>query len=584
MKKCASWCNKIILFLDKAPLWIVGIGLYLIVFSLFFYMGEQTVFEIHDQLDETIMFYLLPARHLFERGADIFPEMLGGIQASAVQPADMLALPLYRYLPTITAFLIQYSYVFLLGFFGMYFCVRELTKSSILALGMGGLFCMIPSAPVHGLSVYGIPLIFYAYICLYKKKNIIISLVLVAVFGFTSHLVYTGYVVLGFCLLAVFILLLRKEECKWLSIGFLELLCINLFTNRGLITELLFHNASYISHREESIKYGMPFWDGVKECFVNSAQHGYSYHKYLIVPIILLLAAGCFRRKNKEIRVVHNMALMGFGLLILIALFYGLCNSQIAADFRNNISGFLRYFQIECFYWIYPAGWYIEFALAFAVLWMDNGLENAEKPTWIPTLSLIVMVVILIPTMGLIMSNSNYYRHLYQMKYGTNRTGHITWEKYYAEDLMEELEQAIGKDMSTYRVAHLGISPTPALVHGFYTVDGYSNNYSLDYKHRFREVIAEEIEQIEETRIYFDDWGNRCYLFNSFIGTYYRMPKNSGVTFQGLQFDMDSLKELDCEYIFSGAEILDAERMGLDFLGYYETENSYWGIWLYELN
>ena len=44
---------------------------------------------------------------------------------------------------------------------------------------------------------------------------------------------------------------------------------------------------------------------------------------------------------------------------------------------------------------------------------------------------------------------------------------------------MQEIDDAIGRDKSTYRVAHLGVSPAPALMHGFYTVDGYSNNYPL---------------------------------------------------------------------------------------------------------
>lgn len=63
---------------------------------------------------------------------------------------------------------------------------------------------------------------------------------------------------------------------------------------------------------------------------------------------------------------------------------------------------------------------------------------------------------------------------------------------------MQEIDDAIGRDKSTYRVAHLGISPAPSLMHGFYTVDGYSNNYSLEYKHRFREVIAAELEKMRK--------------------------------------------------------------------------------------
>lgn len=36
-----------------------------------------------------------------------------------------------------------------------------------------------------------------------------------------------------------------------------------------------------------------------------------------------------------------------------------------------------------------------------------------------------------------------------------------------------------------------------------------------------------------------------------------------------------------CEHLFSCDEIESAEALGLDFWGYYETENSYWGIYLY---
>ena len=152
-----------------------------------------------------------------------------------------------------------------------------------------------------------------------------------------------------------------------------------------------------------------------------------------------------------------------------------------------------------------------------------------------------------------------------------------------AEDLMQEIDDAIGRDKSTYRVAHLGISPAPALMHGFYTVDGYSNNYPLEYKHRFREVIAPEIEKNEEVRVYFDTWGNRCYLFNSITGNYMRLQKGNTLVYEGLEFDMEALRELGCEYLFSGAEIGDADRMSMELVGYFETEDSYWGIWVYRL-
>lgn len=175
------------------------------------------------------------------------------------------------------------------------------------------------------------------------------------------------------------------------------------------------------------------------------------------------------------------------------------------------------------------------------------------------------------------------YLNVNQINNGSGITGYISWESWFSEDLMQEIDDAIGRDKSTYRVAHLGISPAPALMHGFYTVDGYSNNYPLEYKHRFREVIAPEIEKNEEVRVYFDTWGNRCYLFNSITGNYMRLQKGNTLVYEGLEFDMEALRELGCEYLFSGAEIGDADRMGMELVGYFETEDSYWGIWVYRL-
>lgn len=140
---------------------------------------------------------------------------------------------------------------------------------------------------------------------------------------------------------------------------------------------------------------------------------------------------------------------------------------------------------------------------------------------------LVILAVCLLPTLQLLKVNSGMYLNVNQINNGSGITGYISWESWFSEDLMQEIDDAIGRDKSTYRVAHLGVSPAPALMHGFYTVDGYSNNYPLEYKHRFREVIAPEIEKNEEVRVYFDTWGNRCYLFNSITGNYMRLQRET---------------------------------------------------------
>lgn len=579
-RKLLGQLNKLILFLDKLPLWWSGLVLLVITFLPYFILGEGSVVEIHDQLDETIMTYVLHARHLGE-GLRVFPEMLGGVPTGGMQPSAPLFIPLYSFLPALTAFLVQYAIVFLAGFFGMYASVKELTGSSIIGTVSAGCFSLLPIQPIYGLSVLGVPLLLYAFLCLFQKKHEILSYILVVFFGLTTHLVLIGYVVLSFWLLALMVEGIRKRQKGGLIGGFLLLLGIYLVENRSLFIQLVLGNGDYISHREEQINYAQPFWESAKDLFLNSAQHAPSLHTYLILPILLLLVAGAViyrKRQHRQGRGWHCYlgALAGLALLIGIAILYGICKTQWVADMKNSMSGFLRYFQLERYYWLYPAGWYLELALVFGAWWKGERCGA-------PLVKLLLLFLILMPTLNEIKLSSHFYRNVNQMNNGSGVTGYITWESYYGEDLMEELEQAIGRDMSTYKIGHVGISPAPSLMHGFYTVDGYSNNYSLDYKHRFRRVIAQELAKSEQTRLYFDQWGSRCYLFNGATGSYWNVSKRDGVIYENLEFDMEALESLGCDYLFSGGEIANARELGLDFMGYFEKENSYWGIWLYRL-
>lgn len=596
--------NHIISGLDNLPLWWVGLVLTAVALIPNLILGEGSVFTVHDQLDESMMNYVLTARH---PGESIIPEMLGGINAGGLAPSAVLFALLYGVMPPFYAFLCTYGLLIICGFLGMYFAVRELVESSILACLSAGIFCMLPLYPVYGLSQMGIPLILYAFICLWKKKNIPLALGLTVLFGLTSHLVYTGYAVLGLWLLALTVTTILRSSIflgssvsgsdipdgsgpgikralfpKWCCAGFVTLLATYILTNLNLMAEILLGRTldgqpGYVSHREEMVNSAMPFWRAVKDVFVNSAQHAFTYHKKLILPIlILLILSGIFyKRLDKRAAGQYRLALGGMLVLILIAVFYGICKSGPVTDWKNSVTGFMHYFQMERFYWLYPAGWYLEFALAFSVWWTAGSRQRA--------LQCVVLALVLLPTADTVLHNSYFYMNVNQKNNGSGITGYISWESYYAENLMAQLEEAIGRDMTTYRVAHLGISPAPSLMHGFYTVDGYSNNYPLEYKHTFRRVIAAELDKAPETAVYFDKWGNRCYLFNSQTGNYWMLERGSDAVYKGLQFDMAALADLGCEYLFSGGEIADADRMGLKSMGYFETEDSYWGIWLYAL-
>ncbi len=580
-KKPLGFLNRFFTWLDGAPLWLAGFPLMAVLFAPYLILKQGSVFPVHDQLDETLLTYVLNARHLFDSGT-VFPEILGGIGKSGMQPSAVLFIPLYCLFTPLTAFLIQYLAVCASGFWGMYGSVKKLSGSGILALAMAGCFCMLPVQPIYGLSIMGVPLLLYAFLLLSERRHTAAAYGLIVFFGLTTHLVLIGYAVLCFWLLVILIRLIQKRRNLHVNCGFALLTAVYLIVNYRLFAELLLGQRSYASHRDELVNAATAFWPTVKDVFFHGAQHVESLHDYLILPIVILLAGEgiyCLRMGKKgtlkpELIKTFRLALAGMAALIGIAFFYAICKSRPAVDFKNSMDGFLRYFQAERFYWLYPALWYLEFALVFGFLWKMPGAA------WYKTAALIL---VLFPTLNLIRVNSLFYMNINQINNGSGVTGYISWESFYSEDLMQRLEDAIGKEMSSYRVAHLGISPAPALMHGFYTVDGYSNNYPLAYKHRFRQVIAGELARNEEARVYFDCWGSRCYLFNSVTGTYWMLRKDSGVQYEDLAFDLDALKALGCQYLFSGAQIADAEEMGLTFSGYFDTEDSYWGIWLYEL-
>ena len=151
-------------------------------------------------------------------------------------------------------------------------------------------------------------------------------------------------------------------------------------------------------------------------------------------------------------------------------------------------------------------------------------------------------------------------------------------------NVFDSIKNHIGKDVKDYKVVSLGIYPAAASMNGFYTLDGFFQNYPLEYKHDFRKIIAGELEKSEHLREYFDYWGNKCYILTSEFPKEYKISKNADITIQNLEIDTAQLKAMGGDYIFSALPINNFEELSLTFEGNFDTPTSFWRIYLYKVS
>lgn len=568
-------------------------------------LGENAVFTYHDQLDGEMIAYILQAKNLFS--GDMLPEFMGGMSKTA------LTLPA----PIFVLLFLGENYCFALlamqligrvtGFLGMYLLARETAGVAWMAAVTGLLYGFLPFLPVYGLSQHGIPLLFWCMLQIRKGKKIAFSYGYVAFFALASSLVLVGFGLLGMLGLS----LIRE---LWLGRGkkgeragtmrvfaaFLFMLVIYVAENYRLLAQMLgLSGRGEISHKSDYTLEAVPFWNELGQKLVQGGQHSETFCSWLVGAVlaaVLISLAVCLtseRGRAVWAGAVKNQAsgrkLKYVGICLgwnsFFALSGALWNGSSGVALRR-VLGVFGAFQMDRILWIAPCLWYLAAVCAAAFLW---DLWNSQKTVFHKMMAGAVWIVLAVAS-GLtgirILLASDIKANVQKLR--SDDYAMLSYSDYYAVGVMEQvrdfLEEQTGKKQDAYHVVSLGIDPAAALYHGFYCLDGYSNHYALDYKYRFRRVIAPELDKSDYLRAYFDDWGNRCYLFSAECPGYYTIEKG-GFYFQEYQLDIEALRDMGCSYLLSAAYIQNAAEQGLKLMNDipFETEDSYYCIYVYEL-
>ena len=571
-----------------------GLGAVAVMAVPYLLLGKEAVFNYHDQLDGELIAYILQAKHLF-RG-DILPEFMGGVSKTALTlpaPGFVLLFLTGNYFAALLAMQMIGS---LAGYVGMYLLAREVRVQEGIAMAVAVSFAYLPFLPVYGLSQYGIPLLLWCVLQLKKRRHIPEAYLYVACYGLTSSLVLVGFGLLGMGLVWLLWLCWKQREKALLFLGaWLFLLGVYVAENVRLLGELWGQGGTRISHKSEYVLKASSFFSTLWQNLARGGQHSGDYHFLLLLMTLVSLALGVLLRQER-VRRLQRVA----GVCLLWNLFFALgaafWDSGAGVALRNRMAS-LRAFQVNRLLWIAPTLWYLAFACGAAIclellLCRKGGAageEGAVKRMFSTAAGLLggaACGIALSVTGVQILLGGDIKSNIQKLR--NPDYGLLSFQDYYAIGVMEQVKDCLwesaGLKPSEYRVVSLGIDPAAALYHGFYCLDGYSNHYPADYKHDFRRILAPELERSDYLREYFDDWGNRCYLFSSVCPGYYTIEKG-GFFFRDYRLDTEALKELGGDYLLSAAYIANAEEQGLTLVNEtpLETEDSYYQIYIYEV-
>ncbi len=552
-------------------------------------LGTDSIVHYHDQLDGEIIAYIYQAKYLFS-DQDIIPEFLNGVGKTALTPPAPLAVLLFCVFSPFTAFSIMQLLGQTLAYIGMFFLINRITDNKYITFIIAILYTFLPFLPVYGLAQYGTPLLLICFHNLYCHKHKLASYLYVAFYTGMSSLVLIGFgwLLIGSVLTVLFLVQKRTRYHFPLLGAFLLMLVVYLAENLSLIAQILGLNNGFISHKEEYTLNSAPLFSQFSQYLQENSDHIPDYHACLLPVIIgtLLFAVLTFRRQSAQAQKYCKWLFWDALLLFLLYLLASFWSIAPIVAVREQF-GALRSFQFSRVLWITPSLWYIALALCLKLTWMNR--IHLKKLTHAFFLLLLVCLnFICLANLGFQWLKGSFVKPCVQElllpDYET-----ISWKDYFAPDVMEQVEDFLaaseGLTIDEYKVASLGIDPSAALYHGFYCIDGYSNNYPLEYKYAFREVIATELSKSDWLRLTYDTWGNRCYLFSAENGGYYNIEKGT-FWYNTLELDTQALQELGCDYILSAAYIVPAADMNLTLLREepFSTPDSYYNIYLYRID
>jgi Protein of unknown function (DUF6044) len=468
--------------------------------------------------------------------------------------------------PSMTAYALSQTITRLVAFGGMYLLLKKHfikhEDAHFVRIGVSLAFALTPFWPSGMLSTLGYPLALWAFLNIRSGDFSWKEWVALFLLPFYSSFV------LGFFFFLVSIAflwiydLIRTKRWNWpFLFSLIFMTSLYLLIEYRLVYSMVLSDQS--NHRMEFISSRHDFWHSMRlslKNFVIGHTHVMTVHTHVILPILFLtLILLAVKKKIKH----NKLFIFLFLLNVALSIWYAFWFNNLWIPLKEKIS-FLNTFNFARFHFLRIIVIYLSFGLACYILWSLGKFWRQ-----LANIAILSQIVTL-----LLFNEELLYGHYFHSP---------SFREFYATEQFNDIKEYIGDPQDSYRVASIGLHPAISQYNGFYTLDTYNNVYPLEYKYKFRKIIAKELEKNKQLRKYYDEWGSRCYIFVNELGKTYEFTKDQKKEVRHLQLNTNQFKEMGGRYIFSSVPILNAKDNNLSLLKEFNHKESAWKIYLYQV-
>ncbi len=611
---------------------------------MYAYCGEDVQIAVHDNLDLFQAQYQMLKNTGTFFAHHVAAPFLGGLTRDDLPSELSFAGILYWLLPSLQAYLVLYfskilmaivSFTLLAGeLFGIrssdnaHPILRKDEQALTVLTGFG--YGILNVFPAFGMCFASIPLVIWLFIRLYRTKNKKernLCALGIFVYPFFSYFSYFGLFLCCYVLVAVIWISLRDKRFAGRLFGGLVLLSLGYvcFEYR-LFGQMLLSDT--VSIRESFVAgnlTGSEILAEIRDVWKNGMMHAEDVHQKLVLPVCMLyfvLQNGWYLARKQGKRIFHDLYNLVMLLLLFNSVVYGIYNFEPFRVLIETILPPLKGWQFNRTVFFNPFLWYGAFLMVcLRLLRLTQSPSGKETKRSLPEKAgHLLPALLVLAAIAVILLSPTRYNDLYSTAHAKatellrgQKTDSLSYGEFYSTALFDKIKEDLGYQAGDFahsqdqQTIHLsaaagengsnltdsagaqwavayGLHPAILEYNGIATLDGYLGFYAQSYKDAFREVIAPALEARPATRIYYDEWGARCYLYSGHEDTIVQAVRNYQPQNQELTADTAALRDLGCRYIFSRICLSNAAEKNLTLRGTYSEETSPYTIYVYEVD